>query len=101
MNSKSSLFVLIFTFRTSTKFLQYENRYKTMVKEKKISPENVTRQINIYFQNTYEIVVLMRYAIRELRMNMNDIIAEEVRGVDQEGHQKNTFVDCSCCKMIN
>ena len=94
MNSKSSLFVLIFTFRTSTKFLQYENRYKTMVKEKKISPENVTRQINIYFQNTYEIVVLMRYAIRELRMNMNDIIAEEVRGVDQEGHQKSTFVDC-------
>ena len=80
-----------FTFRSSTKFLQYENRYKTMVKEKKISPENVTRQINIYFQNTYEIVVLMRYAIRELRMNMNDIIAEEVRGVDQEGHQKKYF----------
>ena len=61
--------------RESPQYLQYTERYKRMVKEKKTPKENKTTEINIYFQNTYEIVVLLRKSIATLRMDMNSIIA--------------------------
>ena len=72
------------SIRTSPQFLQYNERYGRMVKEKKTPKENKTAEINIYFQNTYEIVVLLRNSIAKLRMNMNELIAEEIQRVDRD-----------------
>ena len=68
----------------SPQWVQYSKRYRTMVNAKKISQENFTKEIATYFQNSYEIMGLLRNTIIALRMNMNELIADEIKGVDRE-----------------
>ena len=60
----------------SPQWVQYSKRYRTMVNAKKISQENFTKEIATYFQNSYEIMGLLRNTIIALRMNMNELIAD-------------------------
>ena len=39
---------------------------------------------NNYFLNTYDIVIMMREAVFELRQDMNGLISVELEGVDKE-----------------
>ena len=48
------------TIRNSDAFIQYNRRYENLLKEKFIAEANRTKQINFYFLNTYEIVVMLR-----------------------------------------
>ena len=70
--------------RNSESFIQYNRRYENLLKEKTIAEVNRTKQINIYFLNTYDIVVMMREAVFELRQDMNGLISIELEGVDKE-----------------
>ena len=68
----------------SPQWVQYDKRYRTMVNAKKISQENFTKEIATYFQNSYDIMGLLRSTIITLRMEMNELIADEIKGVDRE-----------------
>ena len=48
------------TIRNSDAFIQYNRRYENLLKEKFIAEANRTKQINFYFLNTYDIVVMLR-----------------------------------------
>ena len=48
------------TIRSSEAFIQYNRRYENLLKEKFIAEANRTKQINFYFLNTYDIVVMLR-----------------------------------------
>ena len=60
-----------------------------LIKEDSIDDiENQSQEIFNYFLNTFDVITMLRQSVIVLRMNMNDVIADELESIDKVEHYK-------------
>ena len=52
--------------------------------------ENQSQEIFNYFLNTFDVITMLRQSVIVLRMNMNDVIADELESIDKVEHYTET-----------
>ena len=58
-----------------------------LIKEDSIDDiENQSQEIFNYFLNTFDVITMLRQSVIVLRMNMNDVIADELESIDKVEH---------------
>ena len=62
--------------------LSYQNNIQRTSKTN--DTEKQSQQIFNYFLNTFDVISMLRRSVILLRLNMNDLIAEELEGIDRE-----------------
>ena len=73
--------------QTSPEFLQYQDRYKSLIRrdiEFKLKKENLKDDMKFYFFNTFAILKKMRLVVADIRQHMKELIGEEIEQVDKE-----------------
>ena len=62
-----------------------------LIKEDSIEDiENQSQEIFNYFLNTFDVITMLRQSVIVLRMNMNDVIADELENIDKVGQYTET-----------
>ena len=70
----------------SDQYKQYIQKYQSLIQltSKTNDTENRSQEIFSYFLNTFDVISMLRRSVILLRLNMNDVIAEELDSIDRE-----------------
>ena len=70
----------------SDQYKQYNKKYQSLIQQSRQTndTEDQSQQIFSYFLNTFDVISMLRQSVILLRLNMNDLIAEELDSIDRE-----------------